>query len=355
MKRRPILILVTLSLVLLLTGVVLAEDPPDFDFATPLFGLAAAPDGSLLVADGGAGLIELRKGEGSEVISLPGVSDVAPIGRGAMFALTAGGGDPSAGMLYRVSRGDITAIADLIAFEEAENPDGGLIDSNPYDVAALNGGTALVADAAGNDLLNIDNQGNIDWVAIFPPELASVDQAQALLGCPNPDPDLPPFLAEVCFIPPGTEIPAEAVPTSVAIGPDGAYYVSELKGFPAPTGKSQVWRIEPGPLNADCATSPACSVVYDDFTSIVDLAFGPDGTLYVVELDENSWLAVELAFFGLPAAIGGTINACASDGSGCTEVANPFLPTAVAVDKKGAIYAAVNALLPGAAEVIHLP
>ncbi len=357
MKRSSILILVALVLVLLLTGVVLAEDPPDYDFATPLFGLAAAPDGSLLVADGGAGIIELRKGEGSEVMFLPGVTDVAPIGRGAMFALTGGAedpDDPTAFRLYRASRGNMSAVANLREFEEDNNPDKGPIDSNPYDVAALNGGTALVADAAGNDLLIVDNEGNVDWVAIFPPELASVDHAQALLGCPNPA--LPPFLAEVCDIPAGAEIPAEAVSTSVAIGPDGAYYVGELKGFPAPTGMSKVWRVEPGTLNADCATSSACSVVYDDFTSIVDLAFGPDGTLYVVELDENSWLAVELAFFGLPpAAIGGTINACAPDGSGCSVVTGAFLPTAVAVDKKGAAYAAVNGLIPGAAEVIHLP
>jgi hypothetical protein len=34
-------------------------------------------------------------------------------------------------------------------------------------------------------------------------------------------------------------------------------------------------------------------VVADGFTSIVDLTFGPDGTLYDVELDEASWAALE--------------------------------------------------------------
>jgi hypothetical protein len=119
---------------------------------------------------------------------------------------------------------------------------------------------------------------------------------------------------------------------------------------------SKVWRIEPGTLHAECGTSPACSVVYDDFTSVIDLSFGPDGKLYVVELDEASWLAVELGAFGLPGAVGGTINVCEADGSGCSQVLGPVMtPTAVAIDKKGAAYATVGALIPGAAEVIALP
>ena len=41
------------------------------------------------------------------------------------------------------------------------------------------------------------------------------------------------------------EITAEAVPTTVTIGPDGAIYVGELKGFPFRPGTSNVWRIDP--------------------------------------------------------------------------------------------------------------
>lgn len=352
MKRRFVILPFTLVLLILLTGVVLAEDVPDFDFGTPLFGLAASPDRSLLVADASVGIVELRKGVGSVAFELPGVSDIAPIGRGAMFAITAGGPEPGAGTLYRVSRDEIIPVADLIAYENDFNPAGGPIDSNPYDVAALNGGKALVADAAGNDLLIVDNDGNVDWVATFPNEMTSTANFKELLGCPDP---LIPELTFFCFLPDEEE--TEPVTTSVAIGPDGAYYVGELKGFPGPVGESKVWRVEPGTLNAECGSSPACTVVYDDFTSIVDLAFSPDGTLYVVELDENSFMALELeAFFGIPAPLaGGTINACAADGSGCTEVMNTLMPIAVAFDKKGTGYAAVGALVPELAEVVHLP
>jgi hypothetical protein len=154
------------------------------------------------------------------------------------------------------------------------------------------------------------------------------------------------------------EQPAQAVATSVAVGPDGAYYVSELKGFPFPLGESKVWRIEPGTLHADCGSSPACTVVADGFTSIVDLNFGPDGTLYVVEIDEASALAVELeAFFGIPGlAQGGTVNACDLSAGSCSVLATGLpIPLAVAVDKTGQVYAAVAALIPGAAQVITLP
>jgi hypothetical protein len=37
---------------------------PTYEFATPIFKLAVAPDGSLLVADAGAGIVELRHDAG---------------------------------------------------------------------------------------------------------------------------------------------------------------------------------------------------------------------------------------------------------------------------------------------------
>lgn len=336
-----------------MTGRAVAADPvPSYGFATPIFGLAAAPDGSLLVADSGAGIVELRKGEGNLIMELPGVTDIAPIGRGDMFAIT-GAGDAEAGWkLFRVSQGGRREIADLLAFETEVNPDGGEIDSNPFDVEALSGGKALVADAGGNDLLVVDQQGHVDWVATLPDELVSTQNVKDLLDCPN----APPPLADLCGLPP--MIPAQAVATSIAIGPDGAYYMGELKGFPFPVGESRVWRIEPGTLHAECGTSPACSVVADGFTSIVDLRFGSDGTLYVVEIDEASSAAVELGFFfGIPGLTqGGTVNACDIGSWSCSELATGLpIPIASAVDRDGTVYAAISALVPGAAEVIALP
>ncbi len=340
-----------LLILALAVGQPVAADVPSFEYATPIFGLATAPEGSILVADAGRGIVELdlRKGAGALIAELPFVTDIAPIGRGDMFAVT-GAGD---WRLFRVSRGMVEPIADLLAFEMNVNPDGGAIDSNPFDVAALSGTEALVADAGGNDVLIVDSMGNVDWVATLPDELVSTDNAKDLVGCPRAPKDL----RFVCRLP--DMIPAQAVATSVAIGPDGAYYVSELKGFPGPIGESKIWRIAPGTLHAKCGTSPACTVVADGFTSIVDLTFGPDGTLYVTEIDEASFLAVELVgVFGFPLAIllGGSVNACDSSSWTCTPVATGLLiAISATVGTDGTVFVAILALVPGAAQVIALP
>ncbi len=306
-----------------------------------VFGLTTAPDGSLLVTDTGAGIGEIRRGRLAQVAHLPGVTDVAPIGRGDMFALTSPGFGGE-GKLYRVSRGSTREIADLLEFETRVNPDGGAIDSNPFDVAVLSGGEALVADAAANALLIVDPRGRVDWIATLPNQVVSTANAKAIFGCPGSG-------VPQCNLPP--QIPAQPVTTSVAIGPDGAYYVGELKGFPAPKEKSRVWRIEPGTRHAKCGSSPACQVVADGFTSIIDLAFGPDGTLYVMELDEESWLAMEEG-----QGTGGSVNACDPSTWTCAQVAtNLFMLTSAAVGRDGTIYVVTNALIPGAADVSALP
>lgn len=346
-SRLGVLTVCALLVVLLLVpGTARAANVPHYDFAGPVFGLATAPDGSLLVADSGAGIVQLRKGSGKLIVQLPNVADMAPIGRGSMYAVTSGGEEshPTDGKLFRVSLGHKHALADLFAFEERVNPDGGVIESNPLDVAKLSGGKALVADAAGNDLLIVDQRGNVDWVATLPVELVSTQDIKDLVGCPNP----PPEFEDICNLPP--MMPAESVPTSVTIGPDGAYYVGELKGFPAPRNESRVWRIAPGTRHADCGSSPACSVVADGFTSIVDLNSGPDGTVYVTEFDEATWFAVEIGD-----GVGGTVNACNPSSWNCSEVATGLpMSFASTVGKDGTVYAAIKVLIPGQAEVIPL-
>ena len=221
-----------------------------YEFASPLFGLAAK-GGSLFVADAGAGVVRLRSGNGRLIAELPGVTDVAPITATSMWAVT---GAPNR-RLYRITDGVVSRFANLGAFEADVNPDGGEIDSNPFDVAALPGGRALVADAAANALLIVKADGTVDWVATLPERLASTKNLKRLVGCPDAEPDW----AFACDLP--ERIPAQAVATSVAVGPDGAWYVGELKGFPAPRRSSRVWRIEPGTRHAECGSSPDCSIV----------------------------------------------------------------------------------------------
>jgi hypothetical protein len=57
---------------------------------------------------------------------------------------------------------------------------------------------------------------------------------------------------------PNGGFPAQAVPTSVVLGPDGAYYVGLLGGFPFAPGTSPVYRIDPALGSAAlCSGLPA--------------------------------------------------------------------------------------------------
>jgi hypothetical protein len=310
--------------------------------ATPTFGLAAAPDGSWLVADTGTGVFNLRKGTSQWLASLPGATDVVALGVGDMFALTSPGfgGD---GHLYRVSHGSVRDVADISGFEAAVNPDGREINSNPFDLAVLSGGSVVVADAAANAIVVADMRGDVDWIATLPNQLVSTANLKQLAGCPGSS-------APFCNLPP--MLPAQAVATSVAVGPDGYLYAGELKGFPAPTGYSRIWRIDSRARHVVCGSSPQCVEVANGFTSIIDLAFAPDGSLYVTELDEGSWAALDI--FGAPQ--GGTVNRCNIKTWVCTPAASGLLmPSSVAVRKDGQAAVLFNALIPGNAQLQLLP
>ena len=316
--------------------------------AGPVFGITTGP-GEVILADAGQGIVRLRHNKTELVAALPGVTDVDVINPNQMIAITGGPPTtPTAAKLWRIEKGKVSLWADLGAFEATVNPDAPEINPNPFDVQALPNGSALVADAGANALLIVDKAGNIDWLVTLPVELVSTANVKSLLGCPGsqlPQCNLPPML------------PAQPVTPSVAIGPDGYYYIGELKGFPAPTGESRVWRINPEARHVRCSATPGatpdCTVVADGFTSIIDIAFDRRGTMYVTELDEASWFAVEVT--GNP--IGGTVNACTETGGTwtCAPIEqNLATPTGVASDATGRVYVNNHSLEPGAAEVLTI-
>jgi hypothetical protein len=217
---------------------------------------------------------------------------------GVTYALTGAGGEPGAPLtpgsatLYKLRPGKSPlAVANIGAYQatdpDPDNTDGPAGESNPFGVAALNDGTVLVSDAAGNDLLRVWPNGKIKTVARLKPRVVNVPA-----GLPAKDPEGNPLP------PAGTPILSEDVATSVTVGSDGYWYVGELRGFPATPGTSQIWRIKPGSVNAVCdPTKPNkgnCKRYADGYTSIVDLAGGPRGTLAVVELAKISWFQWEL-------------------------------------------------------------
>lgn len=348
-RSGPPALVLTIALVMLAVPTTAAADEP---FAGPLFGLGTDADGNVVVADAGRGV---ARADGTLIAELPGVTDVAASDQGWLWAIT-GLGAPNEQRLFKVSMdGTVTEFADLGAYEAKHNPHPAEVDSNPFSVIDVGGGEAAVADAGGNTLLKVNKHGKVKLVAVLPNELVPTDNAKAIIeeivgnllghevSCEEELPaEAPPEAHEICELP--DMIPAEPVATSVAIGPDGDFYVGELKGFPAPLGRSRVWRISSNARNAHCGHSPLCSVAYDGFTSIVDLSFGTDGTLYVAEMDEKSWFVVELSLFaGLPVDLGlGTIDAC--DGACSVEVGGIPMLSAITVDGAGDLW---HAELPG--------
>ena len=148
----------------------------------------------------------------------------------------------------------VTSVADLGAYEAANEPDGATVDSNPYSLAVLSNGKFAVADAGGNDIVGVS----------VTPGGTALSTLAVLPATP---------------LPPGGPPSYQSVPTAVKVGPDGALYVSELTGYPFPEGQADIFRIDP-------ATGKP-SVFASGFTTIGDFAFGPGGSLYVLDITTN--------------------------------------------------------------------
>lgn len=251
-------------------------------------GIAVSSSGRILVAEAGTGKVLSIVGgrvralvSGLPTLTSPEGETTGPVNvavRNGKVLVAIGGGprnvDARFDTVRRVHGGTTSVVADIQAYRNAHpdttdldqppNP----TDSNAYGVTEISRGRTLVTDAAGNELDLIEADGTVRTVAKFPNEVVSTSHLPASLG-------LPPSL------------PAEAVPTSVAVGPDGYWYVGELKGFPFTPGASRIWRIAPSARNVVCdpaAKHGPCTVFADGLTSITGLDFGPDGSLYVVEI-----------------------------------------------------------------------
>lgn len=290
-------------------------------------GVDALGRGRTLVTegDGSFSLVVERKHRPAKVIRLGslggGFAPAIALGKkGTVWLLTAAGGPPPEEEMRKLS-GDKPepvpaagatlfkwrhgwhkpkAVADIGAYQatdpDPDDQEGEPLTSNPFGLAAVPRGGVLVADAEGNDLLRVFENGKIKTVARLKPRQVEV---------PGGLPDIP--AEEGGPLPPaGTPIMSEAVATSVTVGRDGYWYVGELRGFPATPGTSQIWRIRPGTFGATCDPEKPyagrCKRYADGLTSIVDLAPARKGIL-AVSLSKKSWFQMEL---GVPGSeIGG--------------------------------------------------
>jgi hypothetical protein len=212
----------------------------------------------------------------------------------------------------------ITSVADIAAYEAANNPAGGNplddVNSNPHSFVARPGGGFAVTDAGGNDVLSVSTGGVVSTLSVLPART-------------NP---LAPFGPPVY----------QSVPTGIALAPDGSYYFTELTGFPFLGGAANIYRYNP--------ITNQTTIAYSGFTNLLDVAFAPDGSLYALQISSSGLANPNGPGSGLLTRIdtAGNRTIIASQGL--------FLPTAMAIGADGAIYVSNQGSLAGAGQVVRI-
>lgn len=301
------------------------------------FGLSAARNGSIVVAQSGAGEVTLirRNGKRRTVVSdAAGVAAVASRGKWVWSVIGGPAPDgPPVGGAYGPSKvlrtdldtGQTTVIADLLQYELDNNPDGQVQEvggqpvdalSNPFAMT-LTPRSLLIADGGANAVLRVNPMSGKVSTFFVPPTVRTK-----------------PCLADGVQANPGT-VGCDSVPTGVDWR-NGRAWVSTL-GSEVPgagriyklTGRGEVarsWRGLDGPTG---------------------LAVGPGGAVYYSQV-----------FFGGPPGPGVDINKLGRivrvqpDGDVSTFKASQ--PTGLLFER-GKFHASTRSLNPGKGRVIRIP
>jgi hypothetical protein len=206
-------------------------------------------------------LDELPSGAGADGSFATGTNGVSVARDLRVYGVNSGApdvGSPNGdvvGTAFKVKHDDARVVADIAAYEEANDPDGQGVESNPYSVLAQHK-RLLVADAAGNTVLAVDKRGDISVFAVFPNintgECTDRPNEAGTVGC-------------------------DFVPTALAAGKNGSVYVTGLAS--EAVGEGRVVKLSKhGQVLRE----------WSGFTTPVGIAVRHDGTFYVSELFANA-------------------------------------------------------------------
>ena len=238
--------------------------------------IAVGDRGDVFVAQGFAPVLTHITRKGTTDLPVPGLDGIDTDGWRVLYT-TRNGEEPTdpgfSSFLNRLKPdGSGRPLADLWLYEQQANPDQfnhygfesitpecaaqlppqvgpaqytGQLDVNPYGVA-IDGRRTYIADAGGNDVVEV-RHGDIRTVAVLPPQpLTVTDAVAAALGLPD------------CAK--GLTYAFEPVPTDVEVGRDGYLYVTTLPGGPEDPSlgaRGSLYRIDAG--TATCSGSRRAS------------------------------------------------------------------------------------------------
>ncbi len=258
--------------------------------------LAVAKDGTVYATDNFFGSIVGLKGKAAPYQVYQSTEKNAEVGAASTYAkkvtftIT---GKKKLVMQWKVGDNKAHMLANVGSYEAKKNPDKGqaygfeditpecaakwpvkqagpaqytgVVDSHPYSTYTTSKGV-YVGEAAGNDILWVDNSGKVSTVAVLPPTEVTVS-ADAVAE----------LHLDACFT--GLKYLLEPVPTDVEMGPDGWLYVSSLPGGPesaALGANGRIYKVNP--------KSGKVKMVATGFVGTVDLAVANNGDIYVAEL-----------------------------------------------------------------------
>ncbi|WP_414518494.1 ScyD/ScyE family protein [Nostoc sp. PCC 9305] len=226
-----------------------------------------------------------------------------------------------------------TSVADLANYELANNPDGGDVGSNPLGFV-IDGNKLVAVDAGANDVLSVNTGGsNLQTITTFPEDILT-NPVFPPSNTPSNEPAQVPSQGEVVR----SQFATQPVPSGVAKGPDGAYYISQFTGFPFPEGGAKIYRV-----GADGKPT----VFADGFTQLTDLEFDPAGNLYALQYaNQSAWKG----------NFDGSVIKIAPNGTRTTLLNGNGLesPSALTIGADGAVYVTNRGDRPGQGQVLRI-